>query len=152
MNQTAPVTASPSGTSEFHTLDEAVQAAGLPTLFECPCDETWEYEAKVHGTVFSRDLQPWDDEEWIDLHDDSWDKLTPVRWTETAGTRALPEAEIKFVLRNEDEDFGVWESGYIAKLLTFTETAVYLPKVWKTVYVCEATYEIARDFTSKVKS
>ena len=35
-------------TGKFHTLDEAITAAGLPTLFHAPCDAHWENEGEFN--------------------------------------------------------------------------------------------------------
>ena len=140
--------AAKSSTSKFHDMDALVKAAGLPELFNTPCAEHWENEAEYNFEE-SCILRDEEGEIWIDFNDETWDRITPVLWTETEGTRALPPTQIKSTLRHED-DYWVWESGYTAVLETFTETAKYVPDVG-TVYMCEATYTYEGDCTSKAK-
>mgnify|MGYP003135532976 CR=1 FL=1 len=135
-------------TKKFHDMDALVKAAGLPELFNTPCAEHWEEESEYNFEE-SCILRDEEGEIWIDFNDDMWDRITPVRWTETEESRSLPPTQIKFTLRHED-DHWIWESGYTAELETFTETAQYVPNVG-TVYVCEATYSFEGDCTSKAK-
>lgn len=145
----SPVTASPQSTSEFHNMDALVKAAGLPEMFSTPCAEYWENEAEYNyeeSCICSSDDFG---QHWLDFNDDTWDRLESVHWTETEETRELPKPMIKFTLRYSD-DFEEIESGYIARLAKFTETATYVANVG-TVYVCEATYTFKTDWTTRYK-
>ena len=149
MGNLSPITAGPQSTSKFYDMEDWIKAAGLPELFNTPCAEHWENEADYNylgSVIYSTDDNG---DEWLDFNDETWNRLNPVRWTETEGTRELPAAKIKFTLQHED-DYWIWESGYTAELETFTETAQYVPNVG-TVYVCEATYSFEGNWTHRSK-
>ena len=136
-------------TKKFHSVDELLKAAGLPEMFGPPCPEYWENEAELNyldSVIFSTDDYG---EEWLDFNDETWERLDPVRWTETEESRDLPPAKVKFTLRHE-ADFWIWETTYVAKLERFTETTKYVSGVG-TVYVCEATYSYEGEQATKDK-
>ena len=149
MGNLSPITAGPQSTSRFNEMEDWIKAAGLPELFNTPCAEHWENEAEYNylgSVIYSTDDNG---EEWLDFNDDAWNRLESVHWTETESTRELPKPMIKFTLRYSD-DYEEMESGYIARLETFTETATYVPHVG-TVYVCEAKYSFEGNWTTRYR-
>jgi hypothetical protein len=141
--------AAKSSTAKFHDMDTLVKAAGLPELFNTPCAEYWENEAEFNyldSVIFSTDDYG---QEWLDFNDETWERLDPVRWTETEESRDLPPAKVKFTLRHQD-DFWIWETTYVATLEKFTETTKYVSGVG-IVYVCEATYSYKGERATKDK-
>ena len=112
-------------TRKFHTLDEAITEAGLPTLFQEPVAEHWEDGGSLR----------------VSFHDDVWWILNHPIWSETDATLCCAEQRIEFMLQFDD-DRTVVSTMYVAVLREFTTKRVTVQD--RTVYVCAAQYDVHR--------